>query len=525
MLNLRSKSRDSIFDRVLPFLTSFCLLRLVFWGNSFPNPDEAYYWLWGQHIDWSYYDHPPLHAWIQGFFTAIFGRSIWVLRLPNFLSNAVLIFTSWRISCYLSKEQSRDRIWIILASILSSPLYFLFLALACNDHLLITFCLIAGYLLVRFLDGYRQDGRGENWRLYGAGVAMGLACLCKYSAIFIDLSCLLSIAAHPKFRSLLRDRRFYITLTIIVVAILPIVLWNIQNDFRSFRFYTDRTLGNVSVNFKPLEIVNFLLISCAFLSPMHCWAIFQVWRFSCTEAAPTRDLYQMPTFYPRLASWTFTVPTLSFLAIALTSVAYYYWNIIAYLMLLALLPIYYLKIPDPASVDRDRPIQLRQRALFWSGQIYGSIFAIAIVFHTTIMPLSALVTDDINADPDSRMLFGWTEVAAAVTAVTADLDPHPLLLTTDYRSAAALAYQLDRTDVLAISPRIDQFDIWYDRRLRQGTLQGRNAILLYDEWHPFDRELRSRFDRISPPLAIPILRYGKLIKTYYAVKAYSFQAS
>ena len=123
------------------------------------------------------------------------------------------------------------------------------------------------------------------------------------------------------------------------------------------------------------------------------------------------------------------------------------------------------------------------------------------------------------------MLFGWTEVAAAVTAVTADLDPHPLLLTTDYRSAAALAYQLNDPDVLAISPRIDQFDIWYDRRLRQGTLQGRNTVLLYDEWHPLDRELRSRFDRVSPSLAIPIFRYGKLIKTYYTVKAYNFQAS
>lgn len=103
----------------------------------------------------------------------------------------------------------------------------------------------------------------------------------------------------------------------------------------------------------------------------------------------------MPTFYSRLASWTFAVPTLSFMTIALTSVAYYYWNIIAYLMLTALLPIAYLKIPHPICIDPDRTIQLRQRALFWSGQIYGSIFAIAIVFHTTIMPLSVLVTVDI----------------------------------------------------------------------------------------------------------------------------------
>ncbi len=51
---------------LLPFLIAFLVLRLVFWFATFPNPDEAYYWLWGQHPGLSYYDHPPLQAWIQG---------------------------------------------------------------------------------------------------------------------------------------------------------------------------------------------------------------------------------------------------------------------------------------------------------------------------------------------------------------------------------------------------------------------------------------------------------------------------
>jgi Dolichyl-phosphate-mannose-protein mannosyltransferase len=506
-----------IFYRVLPFLLCFCLLRLVFWGGSFPNPDEAYYWLWGQHPDWSYYDHPPLNAWIQGFFTAIFGRSIWALRLPNLLSNGILLFTYWRINKYLYGNYARYSWWLLVSLLLSSPLYFFFLALSWHDHLLITFCLIAGYLLVRFLDGYVRDGRGESWRLYGVSIALGLASLCKYSAVFIHLSCLLLVIAHPKLRSLLRDRRFYVALGIMIVALLPILLWNIQNDFQSFRFYTTRTLDSAishsSLQFKPVELVNFLLISCAFLSPMHCWAMARVWR--------SPDLRRLITFYPRLAGWTFAVPTLSLMAIAVTSVAYYYWNIIAYLLVLALLPIAYLKIPPLGAVDLDRMPQIRHSAIFWSGQVYGLIFATAIVIHTTIIPLSVLVTDDINTDPDSRMLFGWTEVATAVTKVAAEFDARPLLLTTDYRSASALAYQLDNPDVLAISARQDQFGIWYARRRQQGTLQGRNAVLLYDEWHPLNETLRSRFHHISTPLNIPVIRYGKVIKTYHLVKAFS----
>lgn len=31
--------------------------------------DEAYYWVWALNPDWSYYDHPPMTAWIIWPFT------------------------------------------------------------------------------------------------------------------------------------------------------------------------------------------------------------------------------------------------------------------------------------------------------------------------------------------------------------------------------------------------------------------------------------------------------------------------
>jgi ABC-type proline/glycine betaine transport system permease subunit len=72
---------------------------------------------------------------------------------------------------------------------------------------------------------------------------------------------------------------------------------------------------------------------------------------------------QTDNFYPRLAGWTFAVPTLSLMVIAVTFVAYYYWNIIAYLLVLPLLPIAYLKIPLLGAVDLDRMPQIRHSAI------------------------------------------------------------------------------------------------------------------------------------------------------------------
>src|SRR2546428_12665036 len=40
--------------------------------------DEAYYWLWAHHLDWSYLDHPPMIAYLV-FLTTRFGdNAIWI---------------------------------------------------------------------------------------------------------------------------------------------------------------------------------------------------------------------------------------------------------------------------------------------------------------------------------------------------------------------------------------------------------------------------------------------------------------
>ncbi len=47
-----------------------------------PIGDEAYYWMWGQKLDWSYLDHPPLHAWLLRL-SSLLGWNLFSLRLPR----------------------------------------------------------------------------------------------------------------------------------------------------------------------------------------------------------------------------------------------------------------------------------------------------------------------------------------------------------------------------------------------------------------------------------------------------------
>ncbi|NER50442.1 MAG: 4-amino-4-deoxy-L-arabinose transferase [Symploca sp. SIO1A3] len=516
-------------------LFAFLLLRLVFWFATFPNPDEAYYWLWGQHPAFSYYDHPPLQAWVQGLFTAAFGRSAFTLRLPNVISNGVFFYTYYQITRYLYGEHDRYSLWLVVTLVLASPLYFLFLALAWHDHLLITLSLVSAYLFIRFLDGYLANGKGKSWRLYGASVAIGLAGLCKYTAVFVALGFAATVVSDQRLHPLLRDRRIYLAGAIATSAILPILLWNYTNDFQSFRYYFDRSLNTTGFRFQFAEPLKFLLFSVLMLSPVNCWAIFQILiRRQKAEGRGQKVFESYPTntsdsVYQTVALWVFGISTITLTAISLVYTALYYWNILAYLLLFPLLPTVFIKRRQKAGgrgqkvlTGKDRDFKdegispsshLRRSSLLLSGQLYGLLFAILLVVNYSILPLASLVSKE--ADPESRMLFGWKDVAAVVSKQAAQLGDEPLLVTTDYRSASALAYQLKNRNVIAIADRIDQFDFWYNR----DKLSTKNALILSDDWHPVTPKLLSQFQQTSAPITVPVTRFGIWIKDYYVMKA------
>lgn len=494
-MRMMSLGRSPALKALLPCLLLFGLLRLIFWLSTFPNPDEAYYWLWGQHPDFSYYDHPPLQAWVQGIVTSLVGRSFFALRLPNLLSNGIFFYTYYRIAQYLYGQHSADYFWQTIALLLASPLYFLFLALAWHDHWLITFGLIAAFQFILFLDGYTADGRGQTRQLYGAAVALGLALLCKYNAVFIGLGCLLAIATHPQWRSLLRDRRLYLAGFITCTLLLPVLIWNVTHDFQSFRYYSDRSLDDAGFRLKIEQTFNFIGVSLLMVSPFHSWAIVRLLR------RPRTSPYEIVGF------WIFAVSTLCLMAVSLVSTALYYWNILAYLLLLPLLPTVW---------AGGREAQAKAGRLTIAAQGYGLLFALLLVVHYSVIPLS--VVGPPASDPDSRLLFGWDQAAAAVEQQTVGLN-RPFIVTTDYRSASALAYQLNHPEVLAISDRVDQFDFWLDA----DALKGRDAVIVADDWHPFEAALGDRFEQVSEAQTITVRRFGIFVKNYYILRGYSFQ--
>ncbi|MGA7937441.1 MAG: 4-amino-4-deoxy-L-arabinose transferase, partial [Kovacikia sp.] len=287
--------------------------------------------------------------------------------------------------------------------------------------------------------------------------------------------------------------------------------------------------------------LNFLLFSVLLVSPFNWFGFFRSLK---------RPVHSIPgrSTYFSVAFWVFILSTVTLTIISLRSAALYYWNITAYLLLFPLIPGIFLQagerrqggegrgeaeelaqipnFPAPNSEFRIPTSRFLPTSRFWSGQFYGLLFATLLVVHYSVLPISALFSKE--EDPDSRMLFGWDQVAAVVKTEMAELaqfplvspSPNPFLVTTDYRSAAALAFQLKDPAVMAISDRVDQFDFWYTS---DSPFKGRNAVILSDDWHPVQPELLAQFEQTSMPITVSVTRFGIWIKNYYVLKGFRFK--
>jgi 4-amino-4-deoxy-L-arabinose transferase-like glycosyltransferase len=492
------------------FLLLLIILRCVFWLFAPPNPDEAYYWLWGQHLDFSYYDHPPLQSWLQGAITAWFGKSLLTLRSLNLFTNGLFFYTYYCILKYLYGDLSRRYIWWVILAVLASPLYSVMLCLAWHDHLAIALSLGGAYLCIRFLDEYLVNGKGSNWRLYGSAIALSLAHITKYNSLFMTLGLLTAIATHSQLRRLFQDVRLWLCVGISAIAFLPVFYWNYRNNFLSFRFYANRSMDSGTLIMRLLEPLGFIGISLLMLSPFVAWLLWQ--GLSKPERADPAGISSFTPsifLYRRITFLTFIIPTGSLMVISLFSTALYYWNIHAYLLLFPLLPLALADFPHPSPPSPRGRGRENLKAFYGMG-IFGLLFTILFVWNSCMFPISAVFGKD--GDQDGRIIYGWQEVAAEVQKISNFLPESPLLITSDYRSAAELAYEIQNPNVTAISKRISQFTIWnLENAVKQ---KGKNAIVISDQWYPLTDQAIAHFDQVTPISNVAISRFGLYLKTY-----------
>ena len=193
------------------------------------HTDESYYWVWSRYLEWSYFDHPPLVAWMIRLSSELFGTNQFSLRFPAILAWVTTAFVVYRIS---SRMFSANRLagWLTVLVLVSIPIFEVGFHIVGPDSPLLLFTSLT-YL---FAFNAIERSSGRDWLL--AGACLGFALLGKYTAILLPAIIFLSVISGGQSRKELA--RWYPWAGLILAALLftPVLYWNYQHDWISFAY-------------------------------------------------------------------------------------------------------------------------------------------------------------------------------------------------------------------------------------------------------------------------------------------------
>lgn len=449
------------------------LLRLVMHVLAAPLGDETYYWFWGQHPDLSYYDHPPLHAWLLGV-VSLFGWWPISPRILTWFTLGGTLWLFWLFAKRLAPDNRAQRFWLTAAIYLASPLFFAMTLVSYHDHLLIFLCLASAWCFVSFADRYEAGTSRWRW-LYGGAALLGLAVLTKYNGVLFGLGVGLFVLLRPGLRPLLRTPHLWMAALLAIAMQAPVFVWNLWHGFSSYQFHFSTRWGGA----RPADWTapfTFLLITALSIGPFLIWPLLKF-----LAAQPERFEARGRT----LAIAVLGVSTLSLATVSIFLGAFFYWNIVAYIAVMPLLVRHV-----------GRGIQL------WLHLIVGLLAAAAIVFNFAIAPISPLFG---GKDGGSAVNFGWDIVPARVKAQLAQ-HPGARLAGTRYSNATQVGFALQRPDVVALSFERDQFDYWFYPEAQMD----KDFIILADDNDsaPEASYLAENFETVTELETIPVVRFG-----------------
>lgn len=457
-------------------------IRFLFTGVMGIMPQDAYYDFYAQHLDLSYYDHPPMIAYLLRFFTAIFGKNVFAIKLADTTITGVFLFAFYRLTKkFLSENKA-----LLATALLLSTFMVSILSLVSTPDVPLMLCWT---LSLSFL--YEAIWNKKNIYWIWSGIMTGLSFDSKYTAVFIIIGLLGFLLIAKTKRKFLISPWIFLYLICFAVTILPVVIWNIRNKFASFKFQSEGRVKE-GIEFDPSGFAGVVGHQTAILLPILFFSlvyfIYRILRKYGFRFAriPEKTLFLLSFFIP--------------LFIGFLSLSFIYWVKINWMM--------------PAYITGIIWI-----ARFWNRKWlrYQLIFSVVVHVAMAIEILFYLVP--IRSDDT---WFGWKEFSSEVASVRKQYPEAFIFSSDDYKTSAVLNFFLNETvySKNVVGQRALQFD-FVGTNLQ--LLNGRDAIFIdsnprFDNLENENDHIPSfyynYFDRIIPLNPILIKNNGKVERKF-----------
>jgi hypothetical protein len=500
-----------VFGRLGPWtwrLLAACLIlgatgwHLIYLASDCPldlAPDEAHYWDWSRHLDWSYYSKGPLVAYVIRAGTELAGpwsrqltgTDMLAVRLPAVLCGSLLL-----VSLYCLTAQTFHREDLAAAAV---PLALTVPVVAAGSTLMTIdapFTCCWGWALVL---GHRAVHRQSIWAWSATGLVIGLGILAKYTMVWWILSAGLFLLATPEKRCLLLRPGFWIMTGVAAVCCLPILLWNAEHDWVTFRHVSGQTgIPAQATGLRWLGPLAFLAGQALLL--VGFW--FVAWLLAMVAHRPGKEADVGVRYL-----WWMSAPMFAVvLLVSLKSPVQPNWAVTAYLAGLVL------TVGWLAGQFRTPPASRRWAGICLAAGCGLGVLVTGFMHHSEwVHPLLTQLAGPSNADhpfPLRRLdptcrLRGWRTLAAAVDRLRGQLRDEglePELAGSGWTLPGELAFYCQGQPTvysfgLAMGDRHSQYDCWRPNPLADGAhFQGRTFIVVGE----FNPVLEEMFERVEP---------------------------
>ncbi len=472
------------------------MLSIIISGSWPLEAEEAQYWDWSRHLDWSYYSKGPLVAYLIALSTRLGGHTeLWV-RLPAVLLGVGVAGIAYLLARRIFQSECAGFLSVVVLCV--TPLYAVGFILMTTDTPFI-FC---WGLAILFLCRAVQRRSEGFW--YGAGIAFGFGLLSKYTMLMLLPCVLLWLLLSPKLRPWLRRREPYEAFLLGLLIFSPVLIWNARHGWISSHHVLTQATGGASrwtlasllggLEFLGVEV---LLGGILLFGLMLC-AVGWAWRqgirqgrddfllLACTSA-PVFLFFQLWSFLSKVqGNWAAHAYFTAIVAVAGWADAGLHGS------------------------ESHRATRQLRRWLVASIIVPAVILSGAYVLDTWA-PFGLRIRG--RFDLVSKRLRGWPELGRAVgQAIRAATRP-PFLVSDRYQIASELAFYVPGCPTVFnanLGRRMNQYDIWGGWE----QLIGRDGLFVtYGADEP-PAALRSAFAEVRRVRVVPIRHRGEHLRDF-----------
>jgi 4-amino-4-deoxy-L-arabinose transferase-like glycosyltransferase/membrane-associated phospholipid phosphatase len=529
------------YGRALPLMVAaFSVFRIyyVLTGPFDLSPDEAHYWEWARRPDWSYYSKGPMIAYLIYAGTALFGNTVFGVRIFAILLSALSSVLLYKLGKSLYDERTGFFAALLVQVV---PLYSVFGVILTIDSPFIFFWILSLMLFWKAIEDngnvpagvdagtavsssvipacresflkndpgqagmtkkrLHTDGLSAGsdkssiyWILLGLSVGLGL--LTKYTMAFFYLSGFLFFVFHKDSRKFLRSKGPYISLLSGLAVFSPVVLWNAAHGWVTIKHTAGQAHVSDGLTISARSFFEFLGSQAGVITPLLFVLIFvALWRMHKADRAGA------------FTFWLCVPVVLFFLLKSLQGKVQANWA----------LPAYATGFIAFAAYFAGDAISSKKRSMLLPAAAILMAFTLTAFAHfPSVLHLPP------KMDPTMRLL-GWKELGHEADRVYEglSLEGPAFVMSDSYQMASELAFYMrgnPTTYCINLGRRMNQYDLWPGFEGHTGQ----NALLVTHDEREFPAELAGSFARtVKVPVTITLR--GDRIMKFTLFKCYDFR--